>query len=96
MCNISAESQRAEVLRKCDLIVWDEIIMSHRFSVEPFNLTLQDLMDTTELMGGKSVLLLSGDFRQIGPVVKLGGPVETIDTACSFQAPFGFTSIERA
>lgn len=54
MCNISAESQRAEVLRKCDLIVWDEIPMSHRFSVEALNLTLQDLMGNIELMGGKT------------------------------------------
>lgn len=61
MCNISAESQRAEVLRKCDLIVWDEIPMSHRFSIEALNLTLQDLMDNTLLMGGKTVLF-SGDL----------------------------------
>lgn len=61
MCSIPAESQRAEVLRKCDLIVWDEIPMSHRFSVEALNLTLQDLMNNTLLMGGKTVLL-SGDL----------------------------------
>lgn len=79
-CNISAETQRAEVLRKCDLIVWDEIPMSHRFSVEALNLTLQDLMGNTKLMGGKTVLL-SGDLRQIGPVVKFGGPAETIDAS---------------
>ena len=79
-CNISAETQRAEVLRKCDLIVWDEIPTSHRFSVEALNLTLQDLMGNTKLMGGKTVLL-SGDLRQIGPVVKFGGPAETIDAS---------------
>ena len=79
-CNISAETQRTEVLRKCDLIVWDEIPMSHRFSVEALNLTLQDLMGNTKLMGGKTVLL-SGDLRQIGPVVKFGGPAETIDAS---------------
>lgn len=43
--------------------------MIHRFSVEALNLTLQDLMINTDLMGGKTVPTC-GDFRQIGPVVK--------------------------
>lgn len=54
--------------------------MSHRFSVEALILTLQDLMGNTALMGGKTVLL-SGDLRQMGPVVKYGGPAETIDAS---------------
>lgn len=54
--------------------------MSHRFSVEALTLTLQDLMDNTLLMGGKTVLF-SGDLRQIGPVVKFGGPAEVIDAS---------------
>lgn len=87
-CNIPAESQRAEVLRKCDLIVWDEIPMSHRFSVEALNLTLQDLMGNNMLMGGKTVLF-SGDLRQIGPVVKFGGPAETIDASSIISSRYG-------
>lgn len=54
--------------------------MSHLFSVEALNLTLQDLINNTELMGGKIVLRIR-NFRQTGPVVKYGGPVETVDAA---------------
>ena len=61
-------------------IVWDEIPMSHRFSVEALHLTLKDLMGNNIIMGGKNISL-SGDLRQIGPVVKHGGPAETIDAS---------------
>lgn len=30
-CNIKNESQRAELIRKCDLIIFDELPMTHRF-----------------------------------------------------------------
>lgn len=30
ICNISKQSDMAEVLRKCELIVWDKITMAHR------------------------------------------------------------------
>ncbi|CAB1113068.1 unnamed protein product [Ectocarpus sp. CCAP 1310/34] len=49
-------------------------------TVTPSKLTLQDLMKNTAIVGG-NIFLLSGDFRQIGTVIKYGGPAEIIDAS---------------
>ena len=43
VCNIKAESERAQVLKRASLIVWDEIVMSGKYSPEALDLTLKDL-----------------------------------------------------
>lgn len=43
VCNIKTQTQRAELIRKCDLIIWDELPMTHRYCVEALDRTLQDL-----------------------------------------------------
>ena len=40
LCNIRSESQRAELIRNCDLITWDDLPMTHTYCVEALNLTL--------------------------------------------------------
>jgi ATP-dependent DNA helicase PIF1 len=50
------------------MIVWDEAPMSHRYALEAIDRTLRDLMDNDLPFGGK-IMLLTGDFRQILPVV---------------------------
>ncbi|KAG2782882.1 hypothetical protein PC129_g18559 [Phytophthora cactorum] len=55
--------------------------MTHRHAFEAVNRSLRDLMDNDdEPLGGK-VFVISGDFRQILPVVVRGTPAQTID-AC--------------
>ncbi|CAM9949799.1 unnamed protein product, partial [Phaeothamnion confervicola] len=71
MCNVSTNSDRGQLLAAADLIIWDEITMSHRFSVEALDRTLQDLTGNDTPFGGKTVLF-SGDWRQTAPVVKNG------------------------
>jgi hypothetical protein len=59
-CNISRASGRAQVLKACKLIMWDECTMAHKKAVD---VTLRDLRGNDRLMGG-ALLLLCGDFRQ--------------------------------
>jgi len=42
--------------------------MSHRYALKAIDRTLQDLMGNRLLFGGK-IMLQTGDFRQILPVV---------------------------
>ena len=67
-CNISKTSGLAKVLQKCQLIIWDECTMAHKKSLEALNRTLKDLRGNYQLFGG-ALILLSGDFRQILPVI---------------------------
>jgi len=68
VCNISKQSNTAQLMRDCEFIVWDEASMSHKSSVEALDRTLRDLRNKNTLMGGCTVLF-SGDFCQILPIV---------------------------
>jgi hypothetical protein len=67
----------AELVRKADLIIWDEALMMHHRAFEAVDQTLRDLMqlDDTQanekIFGGKT-MVLGGDFRQIVAVVPKG------------------------
>jgi len=67
----------AEVLKKCNFIVWDKCTMSHKQHVETLDRTLKDFRGRTNVMGGV-LLLLSGDFRQTLPVIPKGTPADEI------------------
>lgn len=53
-CDIKNESQRAELIRKCDLIIFDELPMTHRFCIEALERTLRDIRrsDAFQATGG--------------------------------------------
>jgi hypothetical protein len=43
-CNITQQMKVAELVRKADLIIWDEAPMMHRRAFEAVDRTLRDLM----------------------------------------------------
>jgi hypothetical protein len=43
-CNITQHMKVAELVRKADLIIWDEALMMHRRAFEVVDRTLCDLM----------------------------------------------------
>ncbi len=43
-CNITQHMKVAELVRKADLIIWDEASMMHRRAFEVVDRTLRDLM----------------------------------------------------
>lgn len=55
------QSNIAQVLKDCKLIVWDECTMAHKGGFEALNRTLKDIREYNSLMGGVTVLL-AGDF----------------------------------
>jgi len=59
--------------------------MSHRHLFDALDRTLRDIMQTDKLFGG-IVTLLSSDFRQILPVVRLGRRADIVDAALSTSA----------
>jgi hypothetical protein len=44
MCNITQHMKVAELVRKIDLIIWDEASMMHRRTFKAIDRTLRDLM----------------------------------------------------
>ncbi|GBM84228.1 hypothetical protein AVEN_94428-1 [Araneus ventricosus] len=63
ICNIPSNSDKAEVLRMCKLIVWDECTMAHKYALEASDATMKDIFQNDKYMSGVT-LVLSIDFRQ--------------------------------
>lgn len=80
VCNIRSETQRADLIWKCDLLIWDVLPMAHRPCVEALDRTLRDLLRVDTLFGG-NIVFFNGDWRQIGSKVKFGPPADTADAA---------------
>lgn len=80
VCSISKQSNLAQVLRECKLIVWDESTMAHKGGFEALCRALQDIKSNNSVMGGVTVLL-AGDFRQTLPVVPRGTRADEVE-AC--------------
>jgi hypothetical protein len=65
-CNITQQMKVAELVRKANLIIWDEASMMHRRAFEAVDRTLRDLMQlddahaTKKIFGGKIVVLGGG------------------------------------
>lgn len=78
-CTIKKNSEQADLIRKADLIVWDEAPLMHKHCYEAVNRTLKDIVDRGSrnyVMGGK-VFVMGGDFRQLTPVIP-GGDRATV------------------
>lgn len=71
VCAISKESPYADMLRKVDLIIWDEAANQHRWAPEAVDRTLCDIRNCDRPFGGVTVVF-DGDFQQILPVVVRG------------------------
>src|SRR5512145_443822 len=80
-CSIYKQSHLKALIEKASLIIWDEAPMTHLHAFEAVDRTLRDLMNNEQEPFGGKVFVLSGDFRQILPVVVRGTPADTID-AC--------------
>ncbi|PIA13371.1 hypothetical protein COEREDRAFT_49360, partial [Coemansia reversa NRRL 1564] len=76
-CNVVAGTDRAELLSKTSLIVWDELPMANRAVVEAVDIMLCELCGIDQPFGGK-VFVGIGGFRQVAPVVPGVGHLQTI------------------
>lgn len=76
-CRISKRCSLATLIKSSNLIIWDEAPMAKRSAVEALDDLLRDLMDSTEIFGGK-VVVLGGDFRQTLQVLRKGTRPEKI------------------
>jgi hypothetical protein len=76
----------AELVRKANLIIWDEAPMMHHRTFEAVDWTLRDLMQlddaqaTDKIFGGKTVVL-GEDFQQILHVVPKGGREDIVSAS---------------
>lgn len=79
-CDVVANSERADVLRECKLVIWDEFSMMHRQNFEASITMLQKIRRDRSPSAGLVIICL-GDFRQIPPVIKYGSAYDTTNAS---------------
>ena len=77
-CNISLNTDLANLLKRTHLIIWDEVPMSHKHVVETVDRTLRDITQIEQTFGGITTLF-GGDFRQILPVILAGTRAQIVN-----------------
>ena len=77
-CNFSKNSQLAELIKKTDLVIWDEAPMQHRHNMEAVDKTFRDILDEKEKPFGGLSIVFGGDFQQILPVIIQGGRAQIV------------------
>ncbi|OWZ16478.1 Helitron helicase [Phytophthora megakarya] len=76
-CNMTACSNRAELLRPVSTIVWDEAPLMIKHGFHTVDKTFQDLMKNGKPLDANE-LLPAGEFRQIYPVILHGSSSEVV------------------
>ena len=72
---------RARLLKSTALIIIDEASMLHKHAYEAIDRTLRDILQKEEVPFGGVPVLLTGDFRQILPVVRQGSRYQTMQAS---------------
>eukprot|EP00889_Picochlorum_renovo_P008954 jgi/Picre1/35984/NNA_003441.t1 len=70
ICNVARQSHEADLLRRARLIVWDEAPAMNKWQLDAVDRRLRDIMARPDTAMGGKVVVLGGDFRQCGPVMK--------------------------
>ncbi|XP_074365339.1 uncharacterized protein LOC141706504 [Apium graveolens] len=86
MCSISHTSDIAELIKRTNLIIWDEVPMQHRYAFECLDRSLRDIMKAVNpnrfhmpFVG--ITVVLGGDFRQILPVIPRASRGEVVSAS---------------
>ncbi|KHN75171.1 ATP-dependent DNA helicase pfh1, partial [Toxocara canis] len=77
---MKANSEEANAIRNCPLIVWDEACTQKRYALEAVERLLRDIAvgELKTAPFGGHVILLGGDWRQMLPIVEDGTNEDTI------------------
>src|SRR5437588_12724915 len=78
ICNISKNSDLAELMRRTDLVIWDEAPMQHKYNMEAVDRSLRDILNTSDKAFDGLTFVFGGDFKQILPVIIKGGRAQTV------------------
>jgi hypothetical protein len=80
-CSIPKQGLLAELLRRADVTIWDEITMQHKLGPEAVDRTLRDIRNVPDKPFGGMTVVFGGDFQQILPVVVKGTKEEIVEAS---------------
>jgi ATP-dependent DNA helicase PIF1 len=90
-CYIRKQDDLAVLIRQTKFILWDEALMINKLAFEAVDRTLRDLTNRNEPFGG-IVFVMSGDFRQVLPVIPWGSHADIV--SASIKNSYLWESVE--
>ncbi|XP_022041875.2 uncharacterized protein LOC110944524 [Helianthus annuus] len=89
VCRMKPGTEISHLLKKTQLIIWDEAPMIHKHAFEALDRTLKDILmpassENVSLPFGGKVIVFGGDFRQILPVVPNGSRQDIVNASLKF------------
>ena len=79
---VEVNGQRWKLLAACQVIIWEELPMINRVNFECVQVLMRRVHGGNgDGILGSALLIATGDFRQVAPVVKRGGRKEVFDAS---------------
>lgn len=78
VCSVPKNGHLAELFRRADLLIWDEVGMQHWYAPEAVDHTLRDIRQDDRPFGNLPVVF-GGDFQQILPVIPCGSKEDVLE-----------------
>ncbi|XP_005091054.1 uncharacterized protein LOC101862318 [Aplysia californica] len=94
MCSVSPRDASGTLLRQTELLIIDEVSMGHKHIFEATDRTHQDIWGNNSLFGLLTVLM-SGDWRQILPVVRHGSRSQIVNATLKSSYLWEFVNVLR-
>ncbi|KAK0425693.1 hypothetical protein QR680_009326 [Steinernema hermaphroditum] len=89
----SVQSEQGRKIAEAEVIIWDEVTMSHRKLIDGIEQHCRDVLPYDDPLkyrpfGGK-VILMSGDWKQLLPVVEgAGSPIEQLRASLKYSTHY--------
>jgi len=90
-CCIRKQDDLTSLIRQTKFILWDEAPMTNKLAFEAVDRTLHDLTNRNEPFGD-IIFVMSGDFRQVLPVIPWGSCVDIV--SASIKNSYLWESVE--
>jgi hypothetical protein len=78
--SIWSNSKEAEEIRKTEIFIWDDALMTPSYALKVADILLRDITNISAPFGGK-IMILGWDFRQIRLVIRFANRSELIATS---------------
>ncbi len=91
-CYIRKQDDLTTLIRQTKLILWDEAPMTNKLAFEAMDRTLRDLTNRNEPFGG-IVFVMSGDFRQVLPVIPQGSRADIVSASIKSSYLWEFVEV---
>jgi hypothetical protein len=93
LCNITKNSDLAELICNTDLVIWDEAPMQHRHIPEAVDRSFRDIRGCQDKVLGGLTVVFGGDWKQILPVIVKGSRPQIVG-ACLQRSQQLWSSIK--